>query len=405
MRSVASELHATSVDADELAILLGHYFPRGSWEPSSSSILHMTSDDEVALVVEYTKRGRIVDIKATDIVGSDLLDEIGAQVEAELLRERDTFIRREILFSLDPVRHYYRHADSWQILPAPAEAPQPSASYAQHPFLIEMRLPSSSLLEIRISRAQKRLWNLHLVLSLLLHGRIEKASYSARSHWVLDGEAPEHPVVSRHLQDGYTYPSLAFEPSDFSELDDLSPMRRVADDEYFRRVGVDGSPMAMPACLSGVFDFLELAPEDVKKRYLRACYWLDRSSASLYVSASLSYLSLVNSIETLVPPGSRDECPHCHMDTSPGPTRQFRDFVDAHAPDADGGSRARLYELRSNLVHGEHILRRDRPSFTSGFEPATLRQDDLRREMYSIARVAIINWFREQMTVGEDRFS
>ena len=145
MRSVARELHANAVAADELAIVLGHYFPRGSWQ-QNSSILHMTADGEVALVVEYTKRGRIIDIKATDIIDSDLLDEIAATVHAELLGERDTFVRREILFSLDPVRDRYRHHDSWQIIPVPVDATQPPASYAQHPFLMEMRLPASSLL-------------------------------------------------------------------------------------------------------------------------------------------------------------------------------------------------------------------------------------------------------------------
>jgi len=399
MRSVASELHADAVEADELAIVLGQYFPRGNWE-QNSSILHMTADEEVALAVEYTRRGRIIDVKATDIVDSGLLDEIAARVQTELLGERGTFVRRETLFSLHPVGHYYRHHHLWQILTAPADAPRPPTSYAQHPFLIEMRLPASSLLELRISRAQKRLWDLHLVLSLLLHGNIEKASYSAQFHWVLDHEAPSSSPVSRYLQSGYVFPSLAYESPDFSELDGVSPMQSVPDDEYFARLGVDGSPMDMPACLPGVFDCLEAAPEGVRERFLRACYWLDRSSGSWHVSASLSYLSLVNSIEALVAPGPRDECPHCQQDMSPGPTRRFRDFVDRYAAGAEGKSRARLYELRSDLVHGEHLLLRDRPSWTGGFEPATLRQDDLRREMRSVARVAIINWFREQMATG-----
>lgn len=402
MRSVSSELCANAVEADELAILLGEYFPRGSWEPSSSSICHMTADGDAALIVEYTKRGQIIDVKASDIVGSDLLDEIAAAVEAELLGKQDTFIRREVLFSLEPVRHQYRHHDSWQIIPVPADAPQSPASYAQHPFLIEMTLPTSSLLRIRISRAQKRLWQLHLVLSLLLHGRIEKSSYSAQSCWVLDGEPPGSPLVSRYLQGGYTFPSLAHEPPGFSELDGVSPMQLVADDEYFARLGVDGSPMTMPAFLPGIFDGLEQVPDEVKERFLRSCYWLDRSSASWSVSASLSYLSLVNAIETLVTPGAREECPHCQKDMSPGPTHLFREFVDRHAPAAEGPSRVRLYELRSDLVHGEHLLLRDRPNWTGTFEPATLRQDDLRREMYSIARVAIVNWFRAEMASSED---
>ncbi len=402
MRSVARQLHVEKVEADELAIVLGQYFPRGSCEQDTSSILHLTAEGELALVVEYTKRGRITDVKAAPSVTAGLLDEIAAAVDAEILGERGTFVRREVLFSLSPVRRYYRHRDSWQIIPVPMNAPQPPASYAQHPFLIEMRLPASSLLEMRISRAQKRLWPLHLVLSLLLHGHIEKASYSSQPQWVLDHEGTNAPV-SRYLGFGYTYPGFAYEPSNFSKLIDLSHMISVPDDEYFARIGVDGSPLDMPACLPGVFDSLEAAPTDLKEKLLRACYWLDRSRASWPVSASLSYLSLINSIETLVSPAPRDECPHCRKDMSPGPTRLFREFVDKHAPGAGGRSRARLYELRSDLVHGEHLLLRDRPAWAGGFEPATLRQDDLRREMYVIARVAIINWFREQVAAAGDQ--
>lgn len=385
-----------------MAILLRKYFPHGRWEPNSSSILHMTAKDEVALVVEYAKSGQVIDIKATDIVGSNLLDEIAEAVETELVvGEQGAFTRREILFSLDPVNHSYRHHNSWQILPVPEGAPQPDFTYAQHPFLIEMRLPASSLLEIRLSRAQKRLWELHLVLSLLLNGQIEKASYGGQFHWVLDGKPPERPLVSLYLQGGYAYPDFAYEPPQFSQLDGIPAMQTVADEEYFSRWGVDGSPMTMPTCLPRAFDRLDKASEDLRTRFLRACYWFDCSSASWRVSASLSYLSLVNSIETLVMPGPREECPSCHKDMGPGPTHLFREFVDTYASAEEGKNRSRLYELRSALVHGQHLLRSDRPGWAARFEPATLRQDDLRREMQSVARVAIINWFWATSATGE----
>ena len=83
---------------------------------------------------------------------------------------------------------------------------------------------------MRISRAQKRLWHLHLVLSLLLHGNIENASYRTQFHWVLDHELPESPPVSRYLQGGYVFSGRAHESSDFSELDGVSPMQSVPDD-------------------------------------------------------------------------------------------------------------------------------------------------------------------------------
>jgi hypothetical protein len=400
VRPITEQLHATFVNADELAIVLQEFFPRAQWDPESRAIHHMTEDEELSLVVEYTKSGQVAKIEATDAVDPGVIDEIAWLVEAELISGQGSFTRREVLFSLDPVTHCYRHGDSWQILPAPTDAPQPQARYTAHPFLIEMQLPTSPLHEIRMSRAQKRLWTLHLVLSLLLNGGIERASYAARHHWVLDWEAPEGPMASRYLQESYTYPSLAYEPPRFSEVGDIPPMRAVPDREYFARVGIDGSSMTMPACLPSVFDRLETAPQDVRSRFIRACYWLDRSSAAWHLSASLGYVSLVNSIETLVRPGPREECPHCHKDLGPGPTRLFREFVDKHASGAEGESRARLYNLRSDLVHGEHILRRDRPGWAQGFEPATLKQENLAREMRSIARVSILNWFQAETTTS-----
>ena len=110
------------------------------------------------------------------------------------------------------------------------------------------------------------------------------------------------------------------------------------------------------------------APEK-RDRFLRACYWYERSGAAWNMSVSLGHIAAVNAIEMIMPPRSEDRCPECGMNRGAGPTRRFRDFVDCYASLVAQDDRQRVYGLRSALVHGGHVFDIDRPALLAHWFP------------------------------------
>jgi hypothetical protein len=138
-------------------------------------------------------------------------------------------------------------------------------------------------------------------------------------------------------------------------------------------------------------DLLDSSEPGLREQFLRACIWLDRSLAVWHESMSLSYIALTNAIETLAGRGSAVTCRYCGA-RSPGVTEAFRDFLGEYAGQTDEGRRNQLYDLRSQIVHGDLLMVRDIPG-EAGFHPTDLKHRDSWYELRSVARIAVLNWF------------
>jgi hypothetical protein len=117
----------------------------------------------------------------------------------------------------------------------------------------------------------------------------------------------------------------------------------------------------MPAVLRPLLDQYHAVPPEIRDRFLHACYWYERSGAAWSMSVSLGHIAAVTAIETLMEPSSAKPCPECGLDTSPGPTRRYRDFVERYAPAIPKEDRETAYRLRSALVHKGQPLDIDVP--------------------------------------------
>jgi hypothetical protein len=166
----------------------------------------------------------------------------------------------------------------------------------------------------------------------------------------------------------------------------------IADQEYFSRRGIGGDQvLELPACLPLIVDRLESASPAVRDQFLRASFWLDRALAGWHDSISLSYVALVNAVETIVANGPGQRCELCGSSV-PGATRRFKGCVEKYGGDEVATGRSELYDLRSKLVHGRLLFERDMPG-TLRFDPSGLGQRDSWDAMHAIARRAIVNWF------------
>lgn len=128
---------------------------------------------------------------------------------------------------------------------------------------------------------------------------------------------------------------------------------------------------------------------------------MDEFSA-LTLSMSSVLTALIQAIETLIPPPSTEgHCPQCNRSIGPGPTQQFVDFVEAHAPGLPEGAKRHLYAVRSDLTHGNRLLVHDEYAGMGGhFTPEAVGQQHDVDQATLVARVALITWLMRHPTDG-----
>lgn len=393
--SLADELAITAINQDELVTLLASSFRFGEWH-GDKTVVYRAESGEVAL--ELTYRGsRLVDVDSGPGLSDETREKLREDVAA-LATARDTVIWRDVFFNVLPVDGYWRYRDEWQIVPAPSQAPRPDVLIADHPFIVELRVPwhpGRAMLSGTIQG--RRAWEVQLILNLVLRGLIKRFSARAPDHtwaYVRDGDGR---LRTEWVQPGYSIADWTYQSPKFTAASGLRPLPEVSDDVYRKHVGIGTDDVfEIPAVLGPLLDANHAVHPEVRDRFLRACYWYERSGAAWNMSVSLGHIAAVNAIETIMPPGAVDRCPECGLNRAPGITRRFHDFVERYAPLVPQQDRDGIYKLRSSLVHQARVFDIDRPGPWGALVP----QDQIQRHTYEAARIvardAIINWLLDQ---------
>ena len=317
---------------------------------------------------------------------------------AALAGAQDAVVWRDVFFGIFPVDGYWRYRDDWQIIPAPPQAPRPDVVIADHPFIVELRVPSNSgRVTLDATIRGRRAWELQLMLNLVLRGRIKRFGARAPDHtwaYVPDGERSSK---VQWVQPGYFIADWVDQSRDFTPIDGSVPLPEVSDEVYRTRRGIGlDDVFEIPAVLGRLIDASHTVPPETRDRFLHACYWYERSGAAWNMSVSLGHIAAVNAIETMMPPGPVDRCPECGLNRAPGVTRRFHDFLERYAPLVPADDRERIYKLRSSLVHDGQLFDIDRPGPWAALIPRDQKQRDTFQAARIVARDAIINWLLDQ---------
>jgi hypothetical protein len=377
-------IETVDVAPDELAMVVANGFGR-AWIPNGQEVFYGSEDEEIALRLTYAKAGRLVAAVAGPALTNEAARALIDQVRA-LAAGGEPKLWRSTQFSTVPLEGYWRYRDEWQIRPVPQDAPRPPQLYAPHPFVLEAHGSMVSHPFVGGMQAQKRVSEIRLLLSLVLQGGLQEAGI--RHHaWFIQREPEFH---STFAQVGYYFPPARWPADAFSPVDELEVVTEVPADEYYQRLGISyDRPLEVPDVLRPLADAFREATEPDRERFLRAAYWFDRASSAWYVSASLSYISVINAIEVLTENGAPDPCPTCGLNRAPGPTARFRETVERFAGDVP--ERDELYRLRSRLVHGDHLLLADGPSGFS-FMPYPASERGRQDLALRVSRVVIMAW-------------
>ena len=175
---------------------------------------------------------------------------------------------------------------------------------------------------------------------------------------------------SVHRQELYTWPGGQALVESFSSVDGIPPMARIPPQTYYTRFGIyRDQQLEIPENFTDLLKLFHQLPFTERERFLRASYWFQHAQGVWNRSASAAFVAFISSVETLMPKApTRSRCPTCEQLVGPGPTAQFKAFVDRLAPDSSvpPADRRRFYSLRSALSHGGRLLHSDQATLGMG---------------------------------------
>jgi len=401
-QDLSQALHVRQIDDGELILLITSEFS-ASQQTTALEVVYGTPavketpgsgvkdisfdslDRDFALKVIYRKDNAVERIVRGPGLTDEALSRLTNRIDTDL-RSGKNKVWREILLSEKPVCGHFS-GGHFQILPMPLNAPRAGTGYlaginARHPCILEFQFTSSPNDHVRSFRAFRLGRDVALTLSALLEGSIHLGRMSSRQHWVTRPPSPENAGTIEFLSEGYGYGGFPSESNEFSQIAGLPPLAAVEPQTYYTHVFSQSvGSLRVPSDLTERFKRSQgLAPED-RSRWLRACYWSHHSSDVVGYSFSAAYAALVLAIDALIPKEGKKK------------KSDFKSFVESHAQQTIGAGP--LYGVRSDVLHGNHLLMFDRDPLPSGMTPGMNKARDDFEAMRQVARRVLVGWLEQ----------
>ena len=371
----------------ELMILL-HEHMGGTWQGDISvrrpSKLYIPLAGSTCRVMLKFKGPKIVGIEPGEAFVRPQWDQISSEIENSILKG-PTRVGREYSFSGRRVTGSWRGENSRvQILPPPSDIPRVPTESGDHPFILEFPLTAAGLDKVTNHRRLRRHRDLTLLLNILLAGGAKSRGFRsthcwAGTEWVMQGFSPE---VNPYITDALSAPAG-------TQLVELAP------DEYDKMLGDDGMGLRVPCDLDQLICLYDALSGSNRETFDRAAFWFSTSSRMLDISISAAFAALVFAIESLTAIGKVHHftCPICGGNTDhrvPGLTRLFKNFLETYAR----GTSLDMYDLRSMVVHGKHLVEVDREIPIMGWTPPGFKERQQYSDLWGLTRRALRNWLK-----------
>lgn len=368
-------------------VLLNHYHS----STGSAEELNFGDQNSPSITLRWSSKGEVKSV----IAAKDLADDDIVKLEeafAEALRPLETEYRRFPLFSYRPVSGAIGFEGWFQIVPAPATAPQPTSGWGDYVSVLEVCVQGSSLPMLVNQRAYRQAREIELLFSATTLAGFRLPIRNSESIWVLD---PDNQWNPRYLQRGYSSTDVAGAVANFSDISNVEHIELVPVNGYFdgRSQGSSDNAILPETFPVLAMKFYGLNKKD-KSRFLRASHWVMHIDEVWRISRSAAYIAAVSAIESLLPspPKSEAACPSCGHKKTEGLTQRFAEFVDTMVGGAiPRKQRLDFYQRRSRLVHGQSIAKNDDLDLTST-DPLRLREDGDQRWLTAITRIVLHNW-------------
>jgi hypothetical protein len=380
------------LDSDELRILLHERIGgtgQGDISVRRPSKLYIPMAGPTCCVMLKFDGPNITAIERGPAFDTTQWEQISYEIEHFIL-QGPTRIGREYSFSGRRVAGWWRGKHSGvQIYPPPDDLPRVPTVSGDHPFILEFPLIAAGLDTITNHRRVRKHRDLTLLLNILLVGGAKSMGFRpahcwAGTQWVQQWFSPQlNPYITE---------ALSAPPA--NRLQELQP------EQYDAMLGNDGTGLRVPSDLDQSICSYEALSAPHRVKFDRAACWFGTASRMWDVSISASFAALVSAIESFTPRGNIHDltCPVCGRPTQhevPGTTKLFKRFLETYAPGATlARDRSDAYELRSAILHGEHLMELDREIPMMGWTPPAFKEREQYSGLWRVTRTALRNWLK-----------
>jgi len=382
-------------------------FRSGSMPSAMNTVVYGHEESVPALTLCFDRRGHLAQVDA----GPGLRDGDVEGLVQSLTAPREERVWASVVFAYLPTRGTWRYRDVFQILPVPAEAPEPEQLIGDHPFLLEVAYEGHPDPFVDGRRASITTREIVRLLAGLVLGPEDRTGHFHRKEWVLESEVDDGQVhlSTRFAQLGYVIDDHRPKRESFTAPGiSTARLRLVEPREYLgsaRGISVE-SELELPANIELLLDrYFDRGSTD-QERFQRWAHWLNHATQVWSLSPSAAHIAVVQAIEALMPAGAgADRCDACGQPAGPGPTQRFAEFLAEYAPGpAREKARKELYALRSSLTHGGKLLSGEiaGPAFHD-FTPQAWDQREMLDVTRTLARIAGVNWLLAPSIGGSRR--
>lgn len=343
-------------------------------------------DDFFSLKLNFNKKHKLLSIEYGPKYSKEIENEI-INSFSEIKKTSETFIARLILFCSTPVDGFFKYQNKFQIVPVPENAPRPRFYSSLHPFIVEVRIPKTNSNRFNLQQAEKAREEYANILNVLLNKNI--STLTQGHQWIIS-EKNNTKCFIGHF--GYDLDNFSLFQAEFTETENQSKLNGVKYEEYYQRSYAQS--LDLPSNFeSSLCRYFSLAISE-QQGFFNSLYLFSRAKTIYSISKSLSYVALISSIESLLDkPKVLKKCDECLQNILEiSISQKFKNFVEKFAPGLEDKDRQILYDLRSNIVHGNRLLEIDNKPFSSWLLPSIM-DDHKRVEIcLNVVKIALINY-------------
>ncbi len=312
--------------------------------------------------------------------------------------------RRSVVLTSAPVTGLYKFDNDFQILPVEERAPRPPYTMGHHPLIIEYKFVVDETPRTYPDGQKMPQWILNnddasqklneLLLLITTFSLFHVFMYQNSQSWFIPTEDEKNDVIWG--QQTYDYKDFKSKINDLSKKE-LDQITTIEPNEYFNRYGrpVDQA-FDLPKNIDALFAKYFSLDEGTKKTFLSSASLLSQGLKLWSEHPSLSFASLVSSLETLISFEHKgvdvERCNECGQERY-RVVNKFRDFFGKYgSPSPEFKKYAlKIYKYRSKILHsGKLFLGEVFPRRFGTFDGS--EDDDMRRRIVRTCRICLVNW-------------
>lgn len=320
-----------------------------------------------------------------------------------------TEYRRYVALADVPVTGRFRFGESFQIYPAPPNAPTTDYINGTHPFLIEISYQAANQpvrneeghylhepwAENQI-RALEKLTEVLITLSGLTIYRLHIPKSKGAWYRPLNHRETGKLPMPQWGQQGYILPDIGPYIAGFTELDGAE-LTMVEARQYYGALGRQfDQVLEFPDNLAMNLERVESLTPKARQAFLSACSLFDQGSEFWQHHPSLSFASYVSAIEALIEyeyrKVKRNKCGECGQFKF-AVTDKFREFCQKYClvPYDLEPVISKIYRYRSKILHAGKLMLGDLIMPRIGtWDNADER--DTHQALIKIFQICLVNW-------------